>query len=286
MRTAVQMAGYRGQHGVVDERGLARARDAGHTGEKPNRERDVDLLQIVTARAAHDELLLRVRGSALRWQLDTQATREVAAGERVRVGGERLGGALADDFAPVDARPGAEIDDVVAGADGVLVVFHHEHRVAQIAQMFERRDQAFVVALVQTDRRLVEHVKHPGEARADLAGQADALTFTAGERLGGAIEREVVETDVNEKLQARGDFAHDAFPDRRPRAGQHELFKPAQRLAQGPVRELRNRSPGDPDEARLDAQTRSFASGTGFDVAVLAELLADGGRVGFAPASL
>jgi hypothetical protein len=56
-----------------------------------------------------------------------------------------------------------------------LVVLDHDHRVADVAQLLERFDQARVVALVQADRRLVEHVHHAGEARADLAREADAL---------------------------------------------------------------------------------------------------------------
>ncbi len=45
----------------------------------------------------------------------------------------------------------AHIDDVVGGADGVLVVLDHDHGVALVAQALEGRDQAVVVALVQAD---------------------------------------------------------------------------------------------------------------------------------------
>ena len=55
----------------------------------------------------------------------------------------------------------------------------HQHRIAQIPQARQGHQQAVIVALVQADRRLVEHIEHPGQARADLAGQSDALTFAA-----------------------------------------------------------------------------------------------------------
>ena len=42
-----------------------------------------------------------------------------------------------------------------------LVVLDHEHRVAQVAQVLQRADQALVVALVQADGRLVEHASRP-----------------------------------------------------------------------------------------------------------------------------
>jgi hypothetical protein len=50
--------------------------------------------------------------------------------------------------------------------------------------------QPIVVALMQSDRRLVEDVHHADEARADLTGEANALRFAARERVGAAIQRQ------------------------------------------------------------------------------------------------
>jgi len=55
------------------------------------------------------------------------------AGERVRVGHDVGRQSLGDDVAAVDAGAGADIDDVVGGADRVLVVLDHDHRVAEVA---------------------------------------------------------------------------------------------------------------------------------------------------------
>jgi hypothetical protein len=60
------------------------------------------------------------------------------------------------------ARP--DVEHVVGGADRVLVVLHHDHGVAEVAQPFERFQQPRIVALVQPDRRLVEHVEHTGQS--------------------------------------------------------------------------------------------------------------------------
>ena len=62
------------------------------------------------------------------------------------------------------AGAGADIDHIIGDADGVLVVLDDDDGVAEVAQPLERVEQAGVVALVQPDRRLVEHVKHAGEA--------------------------------------------------------------------------------------------------------------------------
>ena len=71
---------------------------------------------------------------------------------------------------------------MVGGADRALVVLDDDHRVAEVAQPLERRDQLRVVALVQADRGLVEDVEDADEARADLGGQADPLRLAAGQR--------------------------------------------------------------------------------------------------------
>ena len=86
----------------------------------------------------------------------------------------------------MDARAGADVDDVVGGAHGVLVVLDDDQRVAEVAQAAERREQLVVVALVQSDGGFVEDIQHAHEARADLRGEADALRLTAGERRAGA----------------------------------------------------------------------------------------------------
>ncbi len=99
------------------------------------------------------------------------------------------------------ARAGTEIDHVVGGADRFLVVLDDDHRVAEIAQPRQRRQQLAVVALVQADRRLVEHVEHAGEVRADLRREPDALPFAARQRRRAAAEREIADADVVQEPQ-------------------------------------------------------------------------------------
>ena len=78
-------------------------------------------------------------------------------------------GPAVDDLAAVLAGAGTDVDDPVGLADRLLVVLDDDHRVAEVAQPGERVDQPPVVALVQPDRRLVEHVQRADEARPDLA---------------------------------------------------------------------------------------------------------------------
>ena len=99
-------------------------------------------------------------------------------------GHDVVGRALRHDLAAVDAGAGADVEHMIGGADGVLVVLDHDHGVAEVAQALERLQEAGVVALVQADRGLVQHIEHAGEAGADLRGEADALALAAGERAG------------------------------------------------------------------------------------------------------
>ena len=148
--------------------------------------------------------------AALRHRHALEFAGEILAGQRVRRGDDVLRRALRDDLAAMDAGAGADVDDVVGGADGVLVVLDHDHGVAEVAQPLQRFEQPRVVALVQADRRLVEHVEHAGQARADLRGEPDALALAAGQRAGGARQREIVEPDIDEEAQPLADLLEDA----------------------------------------------------------------------------
>jgi hypothetical protein len=99
-------------------------------------------------------------------------------------------------------------------------VLDHDHRVAEIAQALQRAEQARVVALVQADRGLVEDVHHADQPRADLAREADALRLAARERVGAAVERQVVEADVDQEAAAGRGFLEDLVGDLAAPAGQ------------------------------------------------------------------
>ena len=86
----------------------------------------------------------------------------------------------------------------------------------------QRADQASVVALVQADARLVEDVEHAHQARADLRRQADALRLAAGERVGGAVDRQVVEADIDEEAEPRLDLFEDLTRDDALAVGQRQ----------------------------------------------------------------
>ncbi|MOA35922.1 hypothetical protein D3C78_1574170 [compost metagenome] len=66
-----------------------------------------------------------------------------------------------DDLSAMYTGTWADIHDIVGHADGVLVVFDDDYRVADVTQMVKGAQKAVVVTLVQADGRLVEDVHHP-----------------------------------------------------------------------------------------------------------------------------
>ncbi len=111
------------------------------------------------------------------------------------------------------AGAGADVDDIVGGPDRVLVVLDHDHRIAQAPQAPQRVEKPRVVALMQPDRRLVEHIEHAGQARADLRGEADALALAARERARSPRQRQIVEPDITQEREAVDDLLQDAVGD-------------------------------------------------------------------------
>ena len=145
--------------------------------------------------------------------LHRQFAGEIFAGQRLRIVHDVGGRALRDDVAAMHAGAGADVEHVIGEANGVLVMLDHDHGIAEVAQPLQRFQQPRIVALVQADRGLVQHIEHAGQARADLRGQPNALAFAAGQRAGGARQREIIEADVEQEGQPLADFLQHARGD-------------------------------------------------------------------------
>ena len=180
---------------------LPRTRDARDAGERAEGERGVDALQVVLASVLDAELARRP--APLLGHRDRPAGRPGTA--RSSECDDLLdlrGRALGDDLAPMLAGAGSEVDQVVGRVHRAFVVLDDHDGVAQVAQALEGADQLLVVALVEADRRLVEDVHDADETGADLRREPDALRLAAGERGGGALEREVADPDRLEEVEA------------------------------------------------------------------------------------
>ncbi len=188
----------------------------------------------------------------------------------------------------MNARAGADVDHVVGGQDRILVVLDHDYGVAEVAQVFQRFEQPRIIALMQPDGRLVQHVEHAGEAGADLRSEADALAFTAGERAGGARKREIIEADIDEELQPLADLLEDAGRDflLLRREGGRDFRKPLVRLADRHVAHLADVLAADLHRERLRFEAIAVAGVARVVALVARQLLADPLAVRLPPAPL
>ena len=200
--------------------------------------------------------------------------------------GDVLGRSGRHDPPAVHAGARAHVDDVVGGADGLLVVLDDQHAVPQVAQLDERVQQARVVALVQPDRRLVQDVEHPHQRAADLRRQPDALRFAARQRRGRAIQRQVVDADVVQERQAVARLAQDPTGDLLLLGRQREPLQEIVRLADRQRRHLGDALAADLDEARFLAQPRAAAGFADGVRHVAVELVVDGLEVLFGRSTL
>ena len=138
----------------------------------------------------------------------------VEVSSRYGVCGEhRLRRTMEYDFSTLAPGFGTYVHDIVGVEHHVLVMLHHDDGVLRVAQFFQRVDKACVVALVQSDARFVEYVKHVHKFRTQLCGEAYALAFPAGECGGVAVEGEVTQTYIHKKPQAAADLLEYLVPD-------------------------------------------------------------------------
>ena len=90
-------------------------------------------------------------------------------------------GARGHNLTTTAASLGAYIYNEVGMAHHLLIVLHDKNRVASIAQLLQCLYQAAVVALMQTDARLIEDVEYIHKFRTDLRSKTYALALATRE---------------------------------------------------------------------------------------------------------
>ena len=178
------------------------------------------------------------------------------------------------DVPAVDTRARADVDDPVGRVDRLLVVLDDDQGVAEVAQREQGLDEAPVVALMQPDGGLIEHVEHSGEARADLGREADALRLAAGQRAGRAAEAQVVEADLQQEVEPSPDLAQHLRRDLRFALGQLELCEILLGVGQAETRRIGDRVAVHQDGEDLRLEPVAVARQAGHFAQVLRPTLA------------
>ncbi len=198
--------------------------------------------------------------------------RKVLAGERYAVLLDLLRRALGHDLAAVDTGAGPHVDHMVGGADGLFVVFHHEHCVPEVAEPKQGIKEPPVVPLVQPDARFIKDVENAHQGRADLRGKPDTLSFTAGERGRAAVKSEVIEAHVHHESESLADLLQDPLGNGGLFLREREACKERQRLLDAHACDVVDVHAGHLDGKRLLAQPAAAAVRAGLVAHVLFEL--------------
>ena len=104
------------------------------------------------------------------------------------------------DFPTVFAGLRPNVDQPIGGINGVFIVLDHDQCVADIPQMLKGSDESLIVTLMQTNRRLIQHIQHPCQTRPDLCCQANTLGLTTGQRARSTIQGKIVQPDVKKEF--------------------------------------------------------------------------------------
>ena len=116
---------------------------------------------------------------------------------------------------------------------------------------------------MQPDGRLIEHVENPGQSAADLAGEADPLALTTGKRGRATGQAQVIETDIDQELQAIAHLAEEIACDVLLVGVQRQFLEEGQGLAQRPAADLVDGESLESHGRGIVAKPGSHAAGTG-----------------------
>ena len=257
----VQLVGEGLVEDLVHQGALARAADTGHAGDQADGKLRIHLLEVVLFGAQHREV------APLGLAADARHGDRVAARQEVTRDGtgrvpDLVGGALGHHVAAVLTGAGAHVHHVVGGQDGLQVVLHHQHRVAQVAHLLEGADELQVIPLVEADARLVQHVEHALELAPDLGSEADALALAAGEGGRAAVQSEVAQAHIVQEAQALADLLQHLLGDDGVLPFQGQIREPLPGLAHALGRNL-----GDVQAAHEDRQHLGLEPLPGADLA-------------------
>jgi len=260
--------------GIHHQRAFARAGDPGHAGQHAQRDAAVDIAQVVGGYAVHDQRSLPF--APLVRQGDNVVAAQVAGRKRVSLAQQIVHPPLKHDFAALRAGAWAKLDDRIRSADGGLVVLHHKHGVAARLQRAQRAQQPFVVAGMQADGRLVEHIGNPHKAGAELRSQADALRLAARESGHGAPERKVFKPHAAHERQAVGQLLHQRFGYDHMPPRKFALAQPLKGTLHREVAKLRDIQVVHPHGESVGVQPRAVAVGAVHGLAKTRQRLAPG----------
>lgn len=202
---------------IHDEAALAAATRAGDRDQATERKLGVNILEGVVASTEDLEPIpawwFGGGGASIGRDGDRFLSGEEGAGDGFRFLGDLGRGALGDEVSAVSAGAGSKIAELIGAGDDIAIMLDHDQGVSKVAQFVEGGEEAVIVAGMESDGGFIEDVEDAAESASKLAGQTYPLCLATAERIGGAAEVEIIETDIDEELEAELDFTQDFTGD-------------------------------------------------------------------------
>ncbi len=232
---------------ITHQGGLSRARNARNTRPRPNGQRDRNVFQIVLCRVTDFELWQTY--NVAQGTLSPAMLSEETSRDGLFMTAQLRRSPHGDQPPTVRASARPEVDDEIRCPDRRLVVFDYDDAVPLIAQLYESSEQHVVVARMQADGRFIEHITDTPEVRSQLRRQPDPLRLAPRQSVGSAIECEVAQSDLLQKLQPWQDLFHDVGGDLCLASIERNRTQILQRQTHSLVRNFRNRNAVYPDRS-------------------------------------
>ena len=127
---------------------------------------------------------------------------------------------------------------MIRSIHGILVVFHHDERIADVSQPAKCLQQFFIVLLVQSDTGFVQNVKNAHQPRADLSRKADPLRFSSGQGRRRSGQGQIIQSHVGQKCQSAAYLLDDFSSDLPMRLRQIKMLYKSNGLRYGHITEF------------------------------------------------
>ncbi len=203
---------YQLHQSLTHQARLARAGDAGHRGEHPQRKGDIQVVQVVPSDTAQAQPALR---RSRRPRRECGVAEKIPAGSGLLDLRQPVERAAVEDEPAVLARVRPHIHDPVGMAYHVQVVLHDEEGVTRGLEPVERRQQRLGISGMEPRGGLVQHVHDAEKIGVHLGGKPQALELPGREGGCAAIQRQVAQPQLEEDAEPRHQVLGNALGDHR-----------------------------------------------------------------------
>ena len=261
--SAVNLLRQRFIKNFIDQRALAGTGNPGHRRKHAQRKPHIDAGQIVFRRP-QDLHPFSIGRAPLFRHRNRQFARQVLTGNRLSTGLDIIDRSLRHHMSAMHPGPRSDIDDVIGAEHGFFVMLDHQQGIAQITQSLQRIQQFPVIALMQADTRFIQNIQYTDQPRTNLRRQADPLRLAAGQRTGRPVQRQVIQSDIDQEAEPGVDFLADLHGNRLFPLRQLQLLKKRLAFAHRQMGDFLDVLAADFHCQRLFFQPGAVADRTGF----------------------